>query len=138
MVSYLGYEQKIIDPVAPRFTAVDAKNVVSVKLLNGPKEPYTESKPKHKKNPEVGNKRCHFADQVLIDQEDADLTEGEEVTFMDWGNIIVSKSTKKVILLNPLKLICIWKVISVRLPKRLHGWLTLRIKLKLTWLILII
>ena len=35
--------------VAPRFTAVDAKNVVSVKLLNGPKEPYTESKPKHKR-----------------------------------------------------------------------------------------
>lgn len=87
--------KKIIDPVAPRFTAVDAKNVVSVKLLNGPKEPYTESKSKHKKNPEVGNKDVIFADQVLIDQEDADLTEGEEVTFMDWGNIIVSKVNKE-------------------------------------------
>ena len=31
----------------------------------------------------------------MIDQEDADLTEGEEVTFMDWGNIIVSKVNKE-------------------------------------------
>ena len=55
MVSYLGYEQKIIDPVAPRFTAVDAKNVVSVKLLNGPKE-HTLNQNQTQKNPEVGNK----------------------------------------------------------------------------------
>lgn len=86
--------KKIIDPVCPRFTAVDAANVVPVKLLNGPKEPSTESKPKHKKNPDIGNKDVIFADQVLIDQADADLTEGEEVTFMDWGNIIVSKVVK--------------------------------------------
>ncbi|EMG47348.1 GUS1 Glutamate--tRNA ligase [Candida maltosa Xu316] len=87
--------KKIIDPVAPRFTAVNSENVVPVKLLNGPKEPYTETKPKHKKNPEVGNKEVVYADQVLIDQEDADLVEGEEITFMDWGNVIVAKVHKE-------------------------------------------
>ena len=86
--------KKIIDPVAPRFTAIDAKNAVRVKLLNGPKEPYTEKKPRHKKNPEVGEKNVVYASDLLIDQADADLTEGEEVTFMDWGNVIVSKVNK--------------------------------------------
>ncbi|CAK9442032.1 uncharacterized protein LODBEIA_P58210 [Lodderomyces beijingensis] len=87
--------KKIIDPVAPRFTAVDAHLAVPVKLLNGPKTPESETKPKHKKNPEVGDKTVIYADQVLIDQADADLAEGEEVTFMDWGNVIVSKVTKE-------------------------------------------
>lgn len=87
--------KKVIDPVAPRFTAIETENAVPVKLLNGPSEPYTESKPKHKKNPEVGTKSVVYANQVLIDQEDADLTEGEEVTFMDWGNVIVSKVVKE-------------------------------------------
>lgn len=86
--------KKIIDPVAPRFTAIDAKNAVRVKLLNGPNEPYTEKKPRHKKNPEVGEKNVVYASDLLIDQADADLTEGEEVTFMDWGNVIVSKVNK--------------------------------------------
>lgn len=53
--------KKVIDPVAPRFTAVEAENAVSVKLLNGPSEPYAESKPKHKKNPDVGTKSVVYA-----------------------------------------------------------------------------
>ncbi|KAG7660627.1 GUS1 [[Candida] subhashii] len=87
--------KKIIDPVAPRFTAIDATNAVSVKLVDGPAEPYSEDKPKHKKNPDVGTKKVIYANQVLIDQADADLTEGEEVTFMDWGNVIVTKVEKE-------------------------------------------
>ncbi|KAI3405144.1 GUS1 [Candida oxycetoniae] len=88
--------KKVIDPIAPRFTAIDAENVVPVKLLNGPEKPYSELKPKHKKNPEVGEKSVIFASQVLIDQADAaSLTEGEEVTFMDWGNVIIKKVVKE-------------------------------------------
>ncbi|CAG89749.1 DEHA2F23012p [Debaryomyces hansenii CBS767] len=88
--------KKIIDPAAPRHTAVDAKNVVPVKLLNGPSEPFTEEKPKHKKNPEVGNKPVIYSNQVLIDQADAEgLVDGEEITFMDWGNVIISKVVKE-------------------------------------------
>ncbi|KAI5949585.1 GUS1 [Candida jiufengensis] len=87
--------KKVIDPIAPRFTAIDSDNMVPVKLLNGPKEPYSETKPKHKKNPDVGNKEVIFSNQVLIEQEDADLTENEEVTFMDWGNVIISKVHKE-------------------------------------------
>ncbi|ABN66938.1 glutamine-tRNA ligase [Scheffersomyces stipitis CBS 6054] len=87
--------KKVIDPVAPRFTAVYAENAVPVKLLNVPAEAYTEEKPKHKKNPEVGNKPVVYFNELLIDQADADLVEGEEITFMDWGNVIVSKVNKE-------------------------------------------
>ncbi|GBL51446.1 glutamate-tRNA_ligase [Candidozyma auris] len=88
--------KKIIDPVVPRHTAVDVKRAVKVKLSNGPAEPYTEEKPKHKKNPDVGLKKVIFAKDLLIDQADAaTFKEGEEVTFMDWGNVIIKKIHKE-------------------------------------------
>lgn len=82
--------KKVIDPVAPRHTAVDFKNVVPVKLSNGPASPVTEDKPKHKKNTELGTKKVIFANEILVDQDDAaTFAENEEITFMDWGNAII-------------------------------------------------
>lgn len=94
--SIWALNKKIIDPIAPRHVAVDAKNAVPVKLSNGPAEPYTEDKPKHKKNAEVGTKKVIFAKDVLVDQADAQsFAEGEEITFMDWGNVIIKKIHKE-------------------------------------------
>ena len=94
--SIWALNKKVIDPVAPRHTAVDAENVVPVKLSNGPAEPYSEEKPKHKKNPEVGLKKVIYAKDVLVDQADAQtFAEGEEITFMDWGNVIIKKIHKE-------------------------------------------
>ncbi|CAH2355591.1 glutamate--tRNA ligase, cytoplasmic [[Candida] railenensis] len=88
--------KKIIDPVAPRHTAVEIENVVPVHITDGPEEPKVEDKPKHKKNLEVGLKKVVFAKTLLIDQNDAEgIEDGEEVTFMDWGNIIVTKVHKE-------------------------------------------
>jgi glutamyl-tRNA synthetase len=88
--------KKVIDPVAPRFTAIDTENFVPVKLLNGPAEDYSEEKPKHKKNPDVGMKTVVYSSNVLIDQVDAEgLEPNEEITFMDWGNVIISKVNKE-------------------------------------------
>lgn len=86
--------KKIIDPIAPRHSAVVKDNAVPVNLVGGkgvPSAPVTEERPKHKKNPELGQKKMIFASSVLIDQDDAQtLKDGEEFTFMDWGNAIVS------------------------------------------------
>lgn len=87
--------KKVIDPIAPRHTAVIAKDVVRVTLSGGPEKDIVEEKPKHKKNPGIGNKKVIFSSKVLIDQEDAQtLKDGEEFTFMDWGNAIVEKIHK--------------------------------------------
>lgn len=88
--SIWALNKKIIDPVCPRFTAIDAEDAVVVSL-DGPATTTTEQKPKHKKNTDVGTKPVIFSNKVLLSQEDAALIDdGEEVTFMDWGNVIVT------------------------------------------------
>lgn len=84
--------KKVIDPIAPRHTAVMAQDVVKVSLRGGPKTEIIENRPKHKKNLEIGNKKVVFSSSVLIDQDDAKtLKDNEEFTLMDWGNAIVEK-----------------------------------------------
>lgn len=86
--------KKVIDPVAPRFTALEKPVVVNI--ADGPSEPKVEAKPKHKKNPEVGNKSVIYFNKVLVEEEDAlTFADGEEVTFMDWGNVIIDKVHKE-------------------------------------------
>lgn len=88
--------KKVIDPVAPRFTAIVKDNAVKVTLAGGPEKPVVEKRARHKKNPDVGEKDLLLASTVLIDQDDAaTLKEGEEFTLMDWGNAIVGKIHKE-------------------------------------------
>ena len=61
-----------------------------------PVEEQSAELPKHKKNPEIGNKTTTFAAKMLIEQDDAvSFDANEEVTFMDWGNGFVSKDSSK-------------------------------------------
>ncbi|EWC43394.1 hypothetical protein DRE_07693 [Drechslerella stenobrocha 248] len=89
--------KKIIDPVAPRHTALLRDGLVTAQLLGTPEElaERAEEKPKHKKNPAVGVKSAYYGPQILIDQADArSFTKGEELTLMDWGNAIVEEIEK--------------------------------------------
>ncbi|KAI0950021.1 hypothetical protein AcV7_008616 [Taiwanofungus camphoratus] len=82
--------KKVIDPVAPRFWAISKTGIVSVTIKGGPAVPEVKTLPKHKKNPEVGEKRTIFSSQVFVEQEDAlSFDDQEEITLMDWGNAIV-------------------------------------------------
>ena len=48
--------------------------------------------PRHKKNAEVGEKQTVYYKHILLEQADArSVSEGEELTLMDWGNAIVRK-----------------------------------------------
>ncbi|KAJ3152405.1 hypothetical protein HDU86_005583 [Geranomyces michiganensis] len=84
--------KKIIDPVAPRHTALDADKITSVKVVGDAVATEVKEMPKHKKNPDVGNKLTTFSSELYLAFEDAKtLVEGEKVTFMDWGNFDVVK-----------------------------------------------
>lgn len=86
--------RKVIDPIAPRLTALDKQNIVPTTLTNGP-ELHAVEKPKHKKNPKLGTKNVWYSSNILLEQNDAkDLKEGEEVTLMDWGNCVIEKIEK--------------------------------------------
>ncbi|EPY53432.1 glutamate-tRNA ligase [Schizosaccharomyces cryophilus OY26] len=93
--SFWATNKKIIDPNAPRHTAVAEEGLVKATLTNGPEAVYTKERLKHKKNPSLGNRNVVYSRDVLIEQADASaLKKDEEVTLMDWGNAFVKEITR--------------------------------------------
>ncbi|KAF7724901.1 hypothetical protein EC973_000560 [Apophysomyces ossiformis] len=87
--------RKVIDPIAPRHTAVLKENMVQCTIQGAPATPDVKELPKHKKNPDVGMKKTTFSNKIVLDQEDAASFEiGEEITLMDWGNAFVREVQK--------------------------------------------
>ncbi|KAG8123286.1 hypothetical protein E2320_018816 [Naja naja] len=88
-----SFNKKVIDPVAPRFSALLKDKIVTVNIPEAQEE--MKEVAKHPKNTEVGLKPVWYSPKVLIDGADAEtLTEGEMVTFINWGNIIITKIHK--------------------------------------------
>lgn len=120
--------KKYIDPVAPRHTAVTKENAVTATVKGARVAPYTEDKPKHGKNPELGTKKVAYSSEILIDQADAQaFAQDEEITLMNWGNAIVRSITHS---LNPLHRS---RVTSLELELHLQGDVK-KTKQKITWL----
>jgi glutamyl-tRNA synthetase len=58
-----------------------ACNSVPVKINGGPADTEVKNLPKHKKNPDVGEKQTVFSSSIFVEQEDAiSFDENEEVT----------------------------------------------------------
>ncbi len=80
--------RRVIDDIAPRYTAIEKSKAKKCHIVNG----FDEIRiiPKHKKNPSLGDKNVVLAKHLLIEGEDADTFAVDEiVTFMDWGNMKV-------------------------------------------------
>ncbi|XP_061221278.1 bifunctional glutamate/proline--tRNA ligase isoform X3 [Neopsephotus bourkii] len=95
--------KKVIDPVAPRYTALLKDAVVPVNIPEAQEE--MKEVAKHPKNDAVGLKPVWYGSRVLIEGADAEtLTEGEVVTFINWGNITITKlnrnSNGKIVSIN--------------------------------------
>ncbi|KAH8178833.1 tRNA synthetases class I (E and q), catalytic domain-containing protein [Sarocladium implicatum] len=87
--------KRMLDPVVPRHVAIDEKDRVVTTVLGGPEKPYFEDRPKHAKNPALGQRAFRFSSTLLLEQVDvASFAENEEITLMSWGNAIVRKITK--------------------------------------------
>ncbi|KAJ6638073.1 Bifunctional glutamate/proline--tRNA ligase [Pseudolycoriella hygida] len=88
-----AFNKKVIDPIVPRYTAVDKNNVV-VNVAGATKE--SSEVAAHPKNADVGTKTVWFGPRILIDYVDAEtLKEGEMATFINWGNLLIDKINKK-------------------------------------------
>lgn len=62
---------------------------VPVTLTGGPAQPEVKSLPKHKKNPEVGEKKTIFSSSIIVEQEDAaSFEDNEEVSFPFRHNLL--------------------------------------------------
>ncbi|KAM6279069.1 bifunctional glutamate/proline--tRNA ligase isoform 3-T3 [Porphyrio hochstetteri] len=85
-----SFNKKVIDPVAPRYTALLKDAVVPVNIPEAQEE--MKEVAKHPKNADVGLKPVWYGSRVLIEGADAEtLTEGEVVTFINWGNVVITK-----------------------------------------------
>uniref|UniRef100_A0A8D3E043 Prolyl-tRNA synthetase n=1 Tax=Scophthalmus maximus TaxID=52904 RepID=A0A8D3E043_SCOMX len=88
-----AFNKKVIDPVAPRYTALSTSYVVPVSVPEATEE--MKEVAKHPKNTEVGMKDVWYGPRVLIEGADAEtFSEGEVVTFINWGNLIITKINK--------------------------------------------
>ncbi|XP_034427470.1 bifunctional glutamate/proline--tRNA ligase isoform X2 [Hippoglossus hippoglossus] len=88
-----AFNKKVIDPVAPRYTALSTSYVVPVSISEAKEE--MKEVVKHPKNIEVGMKEVWYGPRVLIEGADAEtFSEGEMVTFINWGNLIITKINK--------------------------------------------
>ncbi|XP_045544888.1 bifunctional glutamate/proline--tRNA ligase isoform X4 [Salmo salar] len=84
---------KVIDPVAPRYTALSGSYSVPVVIPEATEE--MKEAVKHPKNTEVGMKAVWYGPRVLVEGADAEtFTKGEMVTFINWGNIIITQIHK--------------------------------------------
>lgn len=93
--------KRTIDQYSPRYSAIPLKDFVVCHIDCNIEENKTHplcldtndkfiEVPKHKKNPELGNKNLLLSNEILLSQEDAIvLKQGEEFTLMNWGNAIV-------------------------------------------------
>ncbi|XP_069464687.1 bifunctional glutamate/proline--tRNA ligase isoform X2 [Ambystoma mexicanum] len=85
-----SFNKKVIDPVAPRYTALLQDDVIVVNIPEAQEE--MKEVAKHPKNSDVGTKPVWYGPRVLIEGADAEtLSEGEMVTFINWGNINITK-----------------------------------------------
>jgi glutamyl-tRNA synthetase len=98
--SFWATNKKYIDPVAPRYTAIEEENKVPVKVIGARDAPYSELKNKHAKNADVGQKKVVYSNSIIMDQADAaSFEKDEEITLMNWGNGFVRSITHST--LNP-------------------------------------
>uniref|UniRef100_G3U148 Bifunctional glutamate/proline--tRNA ligase n=1 Tax=Loxodonta africana TaxID=9785 RepID=G3U148_LOXAF len=88
-----AFNKKVIDPVAPRYVALLKKEVIPVNIPEAQEE--MKEVAKHPKNPDVGLKPVWYGPKVFIEGADAEtLSEGETVTFINWGNINITRIHK--------------------------------------------
>nr|CAB3243111.1 bifunctional glutamate/proline--tRNA ligase [Phallusia mammillata] len=88
-----AFNKKVIDPIAPRYTALLESSAVPVTVVDA-KEVHADAA-KHPKNPDVGKKAVWYGPNVLIEREDAEsFVVGTDVTFINWGNLNITAVNK--------------------------------------------
>jgi len=89
--------KKILEEKSPRYMGVDEKDLVLFTITNVPAEIVSTSVQIHPQKPENGNRVMRRFNKLYIDQIDAaTFSQGEEVTFIRWGNFYIDTIEKNV------------------------------------------
>jgi glutamyl/glutaminyl-tRNA synthetase len=87
--------KKVLEESSARYMGVDSKDVVEFSVTNLPSIVEVVATQIHPQKPEMGTRALRRSNKLLVDQADAALyKEGEEVTFIRWGNFYIDKIIK--------------------------------------------
>ncbi|XP_011063777.1 PREDICTED: bifunctional glutamate/proline--tRNA ligase [Acromyrmex echinatior] len=116
-----AFNKKVIDPVAIRYTALEYNELIPVNVIDAKEE--WLSVQNHPKDSYKGTKQVRVGSKILIEKEDAErLIEGQNATFINWGNIMIQKINK-----------CDGNIVDVQARLNLEDK-NYKNTLKLTWL----
>ncbi|XP_012062157.1 PREDICTED: bifunctional glutamate/proline--tRNA ligase-like, partial [Atta cephalotes] len=88
-----AFNKKVIDPVAIRYTALEYNELIPVNVIDVKEEWLIVQN--HPKDSSRGTKQVRVGSKILIEKEDAErLIEGQNATFINWGNIMIQKINK--------------------------------------------
>ncbi|KAH8312817.1 hypothetical protein KR044_013065 [Drosophila immigrans] len=88
-----AFNKKVIDPIAPRYTALEHDKRIVVNVAGAKLEQVQV--PVHPKDEKLGTKTVKLGPRIYIDYVDAEaLKEGENATFINWGNLLIKKVHK--------------------------------------------
>eukprot|EP00080_Pristionchus_pacificus_P009448 PDM69468.1 ears-1 [Pristionchus pacificus] len=87
-----AFNKKVIDPVAPRYTALDTTSPLVPVLIAEMKKDESAKVNLHPKDAAIGEKTIHRGPKLLVEQIDAkEMKVGDVVTFVNWGNLKIAK-----------------------------------------------
>ncbi|KAI6207004.1 hypothetical protein M3Y94_00980000 [Aphelenchoides besseyi] len=85
--------KKVIDPIAPRYTALDSTD--DLVAINVKEAVEKRNIALHQKNEAIGTKNVYYGSKLLIERVDAEqIQSGDTVTFVNWGNMKITDVVK--------------------------------------------
>lgn len=89
-----AFNKKYLDPIVPRYTAIEQKDCVDV-ILDGYDGKLVIDIALHPKDEKMGQRKVSVSNVLIIEQADASqLKEGETATFLGLGNVKIITITK--------------------------------------------
>lgn len=86
--------RKNIDPIAGKFTAIEKSKTCLLTLTDLSDDQVVTTHPVHPKNAELGNKPVFHSNKLWLESDDVkNIKEGEKVTLMKFGNVMIEKIT---------------------------------------------
>jgi glutamyl-tRNA synthetase len=86
--------KKIIDPIAPRYTAINNDHKIIATITGLDINKFPKSKPLHPKNLDLGSKPINYSSDIYLEKNDvALLNNGDEITLMTLGNAFINDIT---------------------------------------------
>jgi glutamyl-tRNA synthetase len=84
--------RKNIDPIAGKYTALEKSKCCLLTLTDLPEGEVVTTHPVHPKNGELGDKAVFHSNKLYLESDDvAVIKEGDKITLMKLGNVIIDK-----------------------------------------------